>query len=181
MLNDGAGRPPIQVRVQSHGGVDLGEVSECLGDVARLFAGDFDLLGAQAEVVGLPERVVVRDGAYRERALVSEQTVRGHWIAARTLAQRDLSREERRRIVRDGWPLVTACAVPLLFLGLKALLGVETAVAVDLTLAVNTVLLFIVGWQMGKAGGLTGAPLALSSGATGPLGVALILLKTLTH
>jgi hypothetical protein len=104
-----------------------------------------------------------------------------HWIAARTLVKRDLTRDERRGIVRDGWPLVAASAVPLLFLGLEALLGVETEIALDLTLAVNTVLLFVIGWQMGKAGGLTGLRLALSTGATGLLGIALIALKTLLH
>ncbi len=104
-----------------------------------------------------------------------------HWIAARTLVQRNLSREERRRIVADGWPLVAACAVPLLFLGGEALIGVETSVALDLTLAVNTVLLFTVGWQMGTSGGLTGARLVLSAGATGLLGLALIALKALMH
>jgi hypothetical protein len=104
-----------------------------------------------------------------------------HWIALRSLVKRDLSRGERRKIVSDGWPLVTASAVPLLFLGLEAMLGVETSVALDLTLVVNTVLLFVVGWQMGKAGGLAGARLALSAGASGLLGVALVTLKTLMH
>jgi hypothetical protein len=104
-----------------------------------------------------------------------------HWIALRTHVRRDLTGDERRRIVSDGWPLMTACAVPLLFLGLEALLGVETSVALDVTLAVNTVLLFLVGWQMGKAGGMTGARLALSVGASGLLGVALIMLKSLMH
>jgi hypothetical protein len=104
-----------------------------------------------------------------------------HWIALRALVQRDLTRHERRMIVRDGWPLVAACAVPLIFLGLEALLGVETSVALDLTLGVNAVLLFAIGWQMGREGGLTGIRLALSVGATGLLGVALIALKALLH
>ena len=104
-----------------------------------------------------------------------------HWIALRTLVRRDLTRDEQRRIVSDGWPLMAACAVPLLFLGLEAVFGVETPLALDLTLAVNTVLLFVVGWQMGEAGGLTGARLALSAGVSGLLGVALIVLKTLMH
>jgi hypothetical protein len=104
-----------------------------------------------------------------------------HWIAARTLVQRDLNSEERRTILADGWPLVAACAVPLMFLGAEALVGVETAVALDLTLGVNTVLLLVVGWQMGTAGGLTGVRLLLSASATGILGLALIALKTLMH
>ena len=97
-----------------------------------------------------------------------------HWIAARTLVQRDLTPQERRKIIADGWPLVAACTVPLLFLAGEALLGVDTSVALNLTLAVNAVLLLIVGWQMGTAGGLAGVRLVLSAGATGLLGLALI-------
>jgi hypothetical protein len=104
-----------------------------------------------------------------------------HWIAARTLVQRDLTRDERRRIVADGWPLVSACAVPLAFLAAEALLGMETSVALNLTLAVNAVLLFIVGWRMGVAGGLSGVRLGLSTGGAGLLGLALIALKTVMH
>ena len=39
-----------------------------------------------------------------------------HWIAVRTHVQRDLTGDERRAILSDGWPLVTASAVPLVFL-----------------------------------------------------------------
>jgi hypothetical protein len=104
-----------------------------------------------------------------------------HWIATRTLVQRDLNREERRAIARDGWPLVAASAVPLVCLGLEALLRVETSVALDLTLAVNAVLLFVVGWQMGREGGLAGIRQAIAAAAAGLLGVALIALKALMH
>jgi len=104
-----------------------------------------------------------------------------HWIAARTLVQRDLSSGERRRIILDGWPLVAASGVPLAFLGVEALLGVETSVALDLTLVVNALLLFMVGWQMGRSGGLAGVRLLLSAAATGALGVAMIGLKVLMH
>ena len=104
-----------------------------------------------------------------------------HWIAARTLVQRDLTPQERRELVRDGWPLVAACAVPMLCLGLEAVLGLETAVALNITLAVNAVLLLIVGWQMGSAGGLTGIRQAIAAGSAGLLGLALIALKALMH
>jgi hypothetical protein len=104
-----------------------------------------------------------------------------HWIATRTHVQRGLSREEQRKIAADGWPLVAACAVPLMFLAGEALLGFETSAALALTLAVNTILLFIVGWQMGAVGGLAGMRLVLASGATGFLGLSLIALKTLMH
>ena len=104
-----------------------------------------------------------------------------HWIATRALVQRDLTREERRGIARDGWPLVAASAVPLICLGLEALLGVETSVALDLTLAVNAVLLFVVGWQMGRDGALTGIRQAIAAATAGLLGLALIALKALMH
>jgi hypothetical protein len=104
-----------------------------------------------------------------------------HWFSAHSVAGRDLSRHEGWQIVRDGWPLVAACGLPLLFIALEALLGVETPRALDLALGFNTALLAFVGWQMGRAGGLSGARLALSVGAAGFLGAALITLKTLTH
>lgn len=104
-----------------------------------------------------------------------------HYIAARTVLQRDLHRDERRAVVRDGWPLVASCAVPLVLLLLEALVGMETKVALDLTLAVNSALLFILGWQMGSSSGMTGARHLLSAAAAGLLGVTMIALKTLLH
>ena len=104
-----------------------------------------------------------------------------HWIAARTVKRRDLTRAEQRAIVSDGWPLVSACAVPVAFLVVEGLLDVETSLALDLALVLNTGLLVLVGWQMGVASGLAGFRLALSVGAAGFLGVALIALKSLTH
>jgi hypothetical protein len=104
-----------------------------------------------------------------------------HWMAARAVRQRPVTRAESGAIVRDGWPLVAASAVPLAVLALEALLGVETDVALDVTLAVNAVLLFIVGWQMGRVSGLSGARHLASAAAAGLLGVTLIALKTLMH
>ena len=102
-------------------------------------------------------------------------------MAARTLVRRDLTGPERRAIVVDGWPLVAASAVPLAALALEALLGLETKVALDITLAVNAVMLFAIGWRMGKDSGLTGARLPLAAGVAGMLGVTMIALKTLMH
>ncbi len=104
-----------------------------------------------------------------------------HFMAARTVLQRALSRDERRAIVRDGWPLVAACTVPLVLLLLEALVGMRTSTALDLTLAVIAALLFVLGWRMGRASGLTGARLLLSTCIAGLLGIAMILLKTLLH
>ena len=104
-----------------------------------------------------------------------------HWIAARSVVQRHLTGAERRAIVRDGWPLVASCAVPVAFLLIEALLGVDTSVALDITLVVNLVLLMGVGWQMSRASGLNGFGLVASVGATGLLGAAMIVLKTFLH
>jgi hypothetical protein len=104
-----------------------------------------------------------------------------HWIATRTLVQRDLTRHEFRLIVGDGWPLVAACSVPVAFLLLEALLGIDTATALDVTLVVNVGLLIATGWQMGRASGLAGVQLFVSVCVTGLLGISLIVLKTLLH
>jgi hypothetical protein len=104
-----------------------------------------------------------------------------HWIAARTVLQRGLDRHEQRAVVRDGWPLVAACGVPLVLLFLEALVGMETKTALDLTLAVNAALLFALGWQMGRSSGLTGPRQLFSAAITGLLGILMIVLKTLLH
>ena len=104
-----------------------------------------------------------------------------HWMASRTLLQRNLHRDERLAVIRDGWPLVAACGVPLLLLLLEAIVGMETKKALDLTLAVNAALLFGVGWQMGRASGLVGIRRLGSATVTGLLGVLMIVLKTQLH
>src|SRR6266705_1349078 len=43
----------VELVVQVDGGVDQRQVAERLGEVAKLFAGDPDLLGVQAEVVAV--------------------------------------------------------------------------------------------------------------------------------
>ena len=104
-----------------------------------------------------------------------------HWMASRTLLQRNLRRGERLAVIRDGWPLVAACGVPLLLLLLEAIVGMETKKALDLTLAVNAALLFGVGWQMGRASGLVGIRQLGSAAVTGLLGVLMVVLKTQLH
>lgn len=104
-----------------------------------------------------------------------------HWIAARTLLQRPLHTAEERAVLRDGWPLVAASGVPLLVLFAEAILDVPTHTAVNVALAVNALLLVLVGWRMGRAGGLEGARLVASAAVTGLLGVAMIALKTALH
>lgn len=104
-----------------------------------------------------------------------------HWIATRTLVRRPLTTAERHMIVRDGWPLVSACGAPLVLLTLEAVLQVETDLAIDLALGLNALLLFVVGWRMGRAGGLSGYQLVQSAGTAGLLGIALVGLKIGMH
>jgi hypothetical protein len=102
-----------------------------------------------------------------------------HWIAAREHLQRNLTPQERRLLVLDGWPLVTACAVPAIVLTVEALLRVEDARAVDIALAVNALLLLVVGYQMSRQSALAGWRLWVSTAMAGALGVAIIVVKTL--
>ena len=104
-----------------------------------------------------------------------------HWTAARTVLQRDLTREEQRDVVLDGWPLVAASAVPLVLLFIEALLRVETPAALKIALVANVGMLLVVGYQMGRTGGLRGIRLLGAAGLVGLLGVAMITLKTLLH
>ena len=104
-----------------------------------------------------------------------------HWMAARQVHRRDLTAAERRAIIVEGWPLVTACTVPLVLLLVEALLGVEAGPAVRIALAVNALLLVLVGYGMSRDSGLTGWRLAVSAAAAGVLGLAVIALKTLLH
>lgn len=104
-----------------------------------------------------------------------------HWTATRTLLHRDLTRHEQRTVVLDGWPLVAASAVPLALLFLEAVLRVETGTAVNIALAATVVLLVVVGYQMGRSGGLRGLRLLGASVLVGLLGVAMIVLKTPLH
>ena len=104
-----------------------------------------------------------------------------HWMAARQVHRRDLTAEERRTIVVEGWPLVTACTVPLVLLLVEGLLGVEPGPAVKIALGVNAVLLVLVGYAMSRASGLSGWRLVVSAAAAGLLGLAVIALKTLLH
>lgn len=136
------------------------------------------VLAAAPETYAIPRVVAVLVGTLAVY-WIAETYV--HWIASRTIHRRDLTRAERRRIVRDGWPLMAACAVPLGVLVVEGLLQVPPALAVTVALGLNTALLFVVGWNMGRAGGLS-RPRALGAAVvTGMLGVAMILLKAGLH
>jgi hypothetical protein len=104
-----------------------------------------------------------------------------HLMAARMVHRGDLTRAERWQIAADGWPLVTACAVPVVLLLVEAVLGVETGRAVQVALLVNAAVLVLVGYAMSRASGLTGWRLVFSATLAGLLGLAVVALKALLH
>lgn len=104
-----------------------------------------------------------------------------HWIAARTVHGRELTRHEQRVVVADGWPLVAASGVPVGVLLVEQLLHVEVSRGVDIALTVNLVLLLVVGWRMSRAGGLRGWRHVGATLITGLLGIAMIALKLALH
>ena len=104
-----------------------------------------------------------------------------HLIAARTLARRPLHAAERRRVLAEGLPLVSACAIPGAVLLAEALLQVQPSVAVDVALVVNVALLLVIGWRMSTAGGLAGANRLVATAVAGLLGAAMIALKLVLH
>src|SRR4029453_13126082 len=86
--------PPVERAVEGDGGVDQRQMREGLGEVAQLLPGLADLLGVQAQVVGVGEHLLegqpgqfqaagagqgihVPEGADREGALVAAEPVRG--------------------------------------------------------------------------------------------------------
>jgi hypothetical protein len=81
----------------------------------------------------------------------------------------------------SGWTIVTASALPLAVLVVGDLLGLETYVAVYLALAGSTLLLFGVGWEIGREASLgTGERILMAMGA-GALGVVMVVFKALLH
>ena len=104
-----------------------------------------------------------------------------HLMAARMVHQRDLTWAERREVLDDGFPLVAACGLPLVVLVVETAIGIPADTAVRIALLTIAVLLFVVGWNMARAGGLGGWRRVVVASVTGSLGLVMILLKTLLH
>ena len=63
----------------------------------------------------------------------------------------------------------------------EALLDVDVSRGVNIALTVNVALLLVVGWRMGRSGGLRGVRLVGGTLLTGLLGVVMIALKLTLH
>ena len=81
-------------------------------------------------------------------------------------------------IARDGLPLITVSAIPLAILLLGAAVGLDTALAEDLALYADTLLLLVGGYRMSRdAGVLVGFRLLISTMVSGLLGLTMVGLK----
>lgn len=105
-----------------------------------------------------------------------------HLMAERQVRGRELPWAAVRSVGKDGLSMITVSALPIAVLFGCALLGMDTVRATEFALAATTVLLFIGGFRISRAAGLTGARLIVSATACGMLGLVMVGLKAgLTH
>ncbi len=105
-----------------------------------------------------------------------------HFMAERQAEQHELSRAHMLSIARDGLPLITVSAIPLAILLLGAAVGLDTALAEDLALYANTLLLLVGGYRMSRDAGVVGFRLVISTMVSGLLGLTMVGLKiVLSH
>jgi positive regulator of sigma E activity len=81
----------------------------------------------------------------------------------------------------SGWEIVTASVLPLLVLIVARLLGRSLDTAVLIALSSSTLLLCVVGWEMGRHGHLNVGERILVTMVAGTFGLLLIVLKSLLH
>lgn len=101
-------------------------------------------------------------------------------VAARVHGGHRPSRDQVRRELTRGWPIVSASAVPLAVLVLTTLLGADVSTAALAALICSSLLLCLAGWEVGR-GALGRTERAASAIVAGLLGVGMILLKSLLH
>lgn len=86
-----------------------------------------------------------------------------------------------RRELAEGWAMVTGSTVPLLVLVVLGVLGTEYRSAVLVALGINTALLVLAGWRVGRAGRLARTERVVSAVFAGLFGLLAIAFKTLVH
>lgn len=100
-----------------------------------------------------------------------------HVMAERGVERHELSRATALTIAKDGLPLISVSAVPLVILLVGALAGLTTVRAADLALYANTIVLLVAGYRISRDAGLVGVRLAVSVTISGLLGLAMVGLK----
>jgi hypothetical protein len=102
-------------------------------------------------------------------------------VAERVHDGRGLTLHEVRVQLTSGWTIVTASALPLAVLVVGDLLGFDAQLAVSLALAASTLLLFGVGWEIGREASLSTGERILMAMSAGAFGVVMVVLKALLH
>jgi hypothetical protein len=116
-------------------------------------------------------------------------TVIVYWLAesyAHALARYAVKREPLGwsgipPILSQGWPMVSASFIPLGTLLAMGALGASVFVAINVSLAVATVLLVGAGWTASQASGLRGWRLLTSTAISALFGLSMVALKNLLH
>jgi hypothetical protein len=98
-------------------------------------------------------------------------------LSTRATQEEPLTGKHVRAELATTWPMVTASCGPVVALLLAGLAGASDALAADIALA--AAILFLVGeaWSAGRAAGLRGRRLVVTTGAAAALGLMMVLLK----
>jgi hypothetical protein len=100
-----------------------------------------------------------------------------HALARHSVEQEPLGRSGIREVLSQGWPMVSASFIPLGTLLAMGALGASVFVAVNVSLAVATLLLVVAGWTASRASGLQGWRLLVSTGISAVFGLTMVALK----
>ena len=104
-----------------------------------------------------------------------------HALARHAVKQMPLGWSDIRAILSQGWPMASASFIPLGTLLLMGALGASVFAAVNISLAVATVLLVWAGWTASRASGLRGWRLLTSAAVSAIFGLSLVGLKNVLH
>ncbi len=86
-----------------------------------------------------------------------------------------------RAELTDGWEIVTESTLPLLVLAALGLLGAEYTTAVFVALGMNTALLALAGWTVGRNGRMSTPERLMSAAVAALFGLLTIAFKALVH
>jgi hypothetical protein len=104
-----------------------------------------------------------------------------HSLARHAVKQTPLTWAELRVVLAEGWPMVSASYLPMAALLLSKALGASVFAAINLALAVATILMLFLGYRASHLSGLRGWRLAASTVISGLFGLTMVGLKNLLH
>ncbi len=104
-----------------------------------------------------------------------------HALARHAVEQEPLGWSGTLATLSQGWPMVSASFIPLGALLAMGALGASVFVAINVSLAVATVLLVGAGWTASRASGLRGWRLLTSTAMSAVFGLTMVALKNLLH